>query len=647
MTDTLVARFLAGLPYELTKAQRRALAVIVADMAGPFPMHRLLQGDVGSGKTVVALAALLAAVQSGHQGALMVPTEVLAEQHFSAVRALLGDLEGPGGMAGGEVRVELLTSRVKGKARAAVLDGLASGEVGIVVGTHALLTEEVAFGSLGAVVIDEQHRFGVEQRATLRAKGADGDPDLLVMTATPIPRTAAMVIFGDLDLTTLDELPPGRLPVTTEWLPGRRRHGGEERGLGPGARGGGGRPPGLRRLPAGRRLAPGRGQVGHRGVRAAGGRASWPACGSGSCTGRWRRRPARRSWTASGPASSRCWWPRRSSRSASTSPRRRSWSSRAPTASASPSCTSCGAGSAGAARASWCYLLGGEEGNERLAAVAGSTDGFALAEADLRVRGEGTLLGARQKGQSDLRLASLTDAGDLALLDEARRVAETLVDEDPQLDGAPRPGRRGQAAAQRGRGGVPLQELIGPPVGWGRCGSSEAGAAGAGWPPSSRRRCGPTSDRVREAIFDILGSQGGVEGLRVVDLFCGSGALGVEALSRGAASATFVDLDPDALGRRPPEPRGGGPGRRAGHAGAGRAARMAGLRRRRGVRPRAVRPPLRLRGLAGAARRAAGGRRRHGIGGARSRCRGPWVVTRERRYGGTLVTVAHRSGDGS
>ncbi len=127
VSDTLMARFLSALPYELTKAQRRALAVIVADMAGPFPMHRLLQGDVGSGKTVVALATLLAAVQSGHQGALMVPTEVLAEQHFAAVRALLGDLEGPGGMAGGEVRVELLTSRVKGKARTAVLDGLAVG----------------------------------------------------------------------------------------------------------------------------------------------------------------------------------------------------------------------------------------------------------------------------------------------------------------------------------------------------------------------------------------------------------------------------------------------------------------------------------------------------------------------------------------
>ena len=168
--------------------------------------------------------------------------------------ALLGDLEGPGGMGGGEVRVELLTSRVKGKARAVVLDGLASGDVGIVVGTHALLTEEVAFGSLGCVVIDEQHRFGVEQRATLRSKGADGDPDLLVMTATPIPRTAAMVIFGDLDLTTLDELPPGRNPVDDRvaagggaWRPGP--------GLGTGAVGGGGGSPRLRRLPAGRGVA--------------------------------------------------------------------------------------------------------------------------------------------------------------------------------------------------------------------------------------------------------------------------------------------------------------------------------------------------------------------------------------------------------
>ena len=237
---TLVSRFLGALPFELTTAQRRALAVIVADLAGPFPMHRLLQGDVGSGKTVVALAALLGAVQSGHQGALMVPTEVLAEQHAVAVRQMLGALD---------VRVELLTSRVKGKARAQMLADLAAGDIAIVVGTHALLTDEVAFRALGMVVIDEQHRFGVEQRATLRAKGDEGDPDLLVMTATPIPRTAAMVIFGDLDLTVLDELPPGRVTVATKWLPQPRRR---AHRLGPGARRGRRGPSGLRRLPVGR-----------------------------------------------------------------------------------------------------------------------------------------------------------------------------------------------------------------------------------------------------------------------------------------------------------------------------------------------------------------------------------------------------------
>ena len=298
---------------------------------------------------------------------------------------------------------------------------------------------------------------------------------------------------------------------------------------------------------------------------------------------------------------------------------------------------------------SWCYLLGGEEGNERLTAVAGSTDGFALAEADLRVRGEGTLLGARQKGQSDLRLASLTDAGDMALLDEARQVAETMVDADPQLDGARRPGRRGQAAAERGRGGVPLQELTrsGSLIGWARCGSSEAGAVGAGCPPSCPPTVRPTSDRVREAIFDILGSQGGVEGLTVVDLFCGSGALGVEALSRGAASSTFVDLDPDALAAvrqnlaavgLDDEPatlvRAALPG----------LARDGG-RRDRSTSPCATRPTTSRTGRrcsARCGRTSSSWNRRHQL-----RLPEAWVVARERRYGGTLVTVAHRSVDGS
>ena len=433
--DTVVARFLAGLPYELTTAQRRALAVIVADMAGPFPMHRLLQGDVGSGKTVVAVAALLAAIQSGHQGALMVPTEVLAEQHFAAVRALLGDLEGPGGMAGGDVRVELLTSRVKGKARQAVLAGLATGEIGLVVGTHALLTDEVAFRSLGCVVIDEQHRFGVEQRAGLRAKGADGDPDLLVMTATPIPRTAAMVIFGDLDLTTLDELPPGRIPVTTQWLPGLG-HAGEE--------------------PAWERV---RAEV------AAGHRAFvvCPLVGDSlrveakSATEEYERLAA---GELAGLRVGLMHGQMAASAREEVMERFRTGAVEVLVATTVievgvdvPEATVMVVESAdrfGIAQlhqlrgrvgrgtaASWCYLLGGEDGNERLAAVAASTDGFALAEADLRLRGEGTLLGARQKGQSDLRLASLTDAGDLRLLDEARRVAEEIVAADPQLESHP------------------------------------------------------------------------------------------------------------------------------------------------------------------------------------------------------------------
>ncbi len=433
VTDTLMARFLARLPYELTTAQRQALAVIVADMAGPFPMHRLLQGDVGSGKTVVALAAVLGAVQSGHQGALMVPTEVLAEQHFSAVRALLGDLEGPGGMAGGEVRVELLTSRVKGKARAAVLAGLASGDVGLVVGTHALLTEEVGFASLGAVVIDEQHRFGVEQRATLRSKGADGDPDLLVMTATPIPRTAAMVIFGDLDLTTLDELPPGRIPVTTVWLPGEE-HAGQ----------------------AWQRV---REEV-------AAGHRAFVVCPLVSESVRVEATSATEEFerlAATELAGLRVGLMHGQMAAAAREEvmdRFRTGDLQVLVATTVievgvdvPEATvmvvesadrfgiaqlhqlrgRVGRGSA----ASWCYLLGGEEENERLAAVAGSTDGFALAEADLRLRGEGTLLGARQKGQSDLRLASLSDPGDVALLAEARRVAEAVVDEDPQLGAHP------------------------------------------------------------------------------------------------------------------------------------------------------------------------------------------------------------------
>jgi ATP-dependent DNA helicase RecG len=200
----LTRRLRATLPYVLTAAQERVWGEIRADMAAPFPMHRLLQGDVGSGKTIVAALGVLTAVEAGYQAAVMAPTEILAEQHFMTFRLLLDALGVP---------VTLLTSSLRGRDREARRAAVAAGEVGCVVGTHALVQEGVEFRRLGLVVVDEQHRFGVEQRARLKAKGER--PDLLVMTATPIPRTLALTLYGDLDVSVLDELPLGRRPVKT------------------------------------------------------------------------------------------------------------------------------------------------------------------------------------------------------------------------------------------------------------------------------------------------------------------------------------------------------------------------------------------------------------------------------------------------
>jgi ATP-dependent DNA helicase RecG len=200
----LARRLLASLPFALTPAQERVWREIRLDMAEPYPMNRLLQGDVGSGKTVVAALAILTAVESGYQAALMAPTEILAEQHVMTLTALLEPLAVP---------VALLTNAVKGRARERLLAELAAGEIGCVVGTHALVQENVKFHRLGLAVVDEQHRFGVSQRATLRRKGES--PDVLVMTATPIPRTLALTLYGDLEVSVIDQLPPGRKPVIT------------------------------------------------------------------------------------------------------------------------------------------------------------------------------------------------------------------------------------------------------------------------------------------------------------------------------------------------------------------------------------------------------------------------------------------------
>lgn len=202
---TLVEQGRRALPFTLTGDQEKALAEIAHDLARPVPMHRMLQGDVGSGKTVVALLAALQVLHHGHQVALMAPTELLALQHYQSFRRILDDLRVP---------VALLTSQVKGKERREIYDGLASGTIPIVIGTHALIQDEVRFHKLGMVVIDEQHRFGVLQRQNLMQKGAD--PHLLVMTATPIPRTLAMTLYGDLAVSVIREMPPGRKPVTTK-----------------------------------------------------------------------------------------------------------------------------------------------------------------------------------------------------------------------------------------------------------------------------------------------------------------------------------------------------------------------------------------------------------------------------------------------
>lgn len=209
----LVKQLRNRLSFQLTHSQERTLSEIVADMEQPHPMNRLIQGDVGSGKTIVAVLAALRVVECGYQTAIMAPTEVLAEQHYLTIHRWVEPLG---------VRVALLTSNVKGLERETIYKHIRSGEVQIVIGTHAVIQEQVEFHRLGLAIIDEQHKFGVVQRGLLKKKGEN--PDVLVMTATPIPRTLAMTLYGDLDISLIDELPPGRMPVTTKIFPESSRN---------------------------------------------------------------------------------------------------------------------------------------------------------------------------------------------------------------------------------------------------------------------------------------------------------------------------------------------------------------------------------------------------------------------------------------
>ena len=437
-TADLVRAFTERLPFALTGAQRRALRDIREDMAGSRPMHRLLQGDVGSGKTVVAAAAMLVSVQGGHQAAMMAPTEVVAEQHHGSLRKALDGLEVPDpGALGGKrsLRVELLTGRVPAAARRRVVDGISAGAVDVVVGTHALLTEDVRFADLGVVVIDEQHRFGVEQRAELRSRAASAGgptPDLLVMTATPIPRTAAMTVLGDLDVTELDELPAGRSPVTTVWA---RTPDDEDA--------------------AWQRV---RSEV-------AAGRRAYVVCPLVEGSGRVEARAATdelerlAAEVLAGIPLGLLHGQLPAAEKEAVMARFRSGD--VPVLVAT-TVVEVGvdvaeatvmvvedAGRFGIAQlhqlrgrvgrsdlASWCYLLDrsdAPEVAERLQALVATTDGFALAEVDLELRGEGTLLGTRQQGRSDLKLASLRRRH-RRLVAQAREVAAALLGDDPELE---------------------------------------------------------------------------------------------------------------------------------------------------------------------------------------------------------------------
>ena len=432
----LVRRFHEALPYPLTGAQRRAIAEIEVDLAAPQPMHRLLQGDVGAGKTVVAVSTLLAAVQGGHQGALMAPTEVLAEQHATGVRALLGELRvpDPGNLFGDRpLRVELLTNRVTGAERKDVLAGLADGTVDIAIGTHALIQEGVEFSSLGAVVVDEQHRFGVEQRAALRDKSGGRVPDVLVMTATPIPRTAAMTVYGDLDVSVLDELPPGRTPIVTKWANGPMLEA---------------------EVWADVRHEVGEGRQAYvvcplieesEKLEVASAEETYERLANDELQGlrlgllHGRLTPAEKEMTMS--------LFRAGQLDVLVATTVIEVGVDVPNATVMVILDADRFGIAqlhqlrgrvGRGRhESMCWLVTQEHdgGNPRVEALVASTDGFELAEVDLDLRGEGTLMSTMQKGRSDLKLASLRR--DRQLVVEAREAAFEIVDADPALSHHP------------------------------------------------------------------------------------------------------------------------------------------------------------------------------------------------------------------
>lgn len=445
-TGLLVRQYMDKIPYALTGAQARVLGEIKDDLLRPHPMSRLLQGDVGSGKSTIAAVSLLYALESGYQGALMAPTEILASQLFAEMAGHLTGMSHPDGRM---IVVEFLAAKTKVKDKRRILAGLADGSVDLVVGTHALLVDDVVFANLGLVVIDEQHRFGVEQRAALRAKGPGGSPDMLLMTATPIPRTAALTIWGDLSVSVLDELPPGRTPIKTSWLDG-------EPSLdvltGP--------PWDLVRseVEAGRQAYVVASLVeDNETIAAQSAEYAMEALTNGALNGLRLGLVHGKQKREDREATMREFKDGNLDVLVATTVIEVGVNVPNATVMVILDATRFGIaqlhqirGRVGrGAHASHCILTGkagSQDAVLRMQALVESTDGFYLSEVDLNLRGEGSVFGARQSGQSDLRVASLREDRDLLVV--CRNAAEKFLDGDPKL--LRRPGLRTEVKSEIG-----------------------------------------------------------------------------------------------------------------------------------------------------------------------------------------------------
>ncbi|HMN60459.1 MAG TPA: ATP-dependent DNA helicase RecG, partial [Anaerolinea sp.] len=429
VTDEWLDAHLAALPFPLTGAQTRAIAEIRTDLNSGRPMDRLLQGDVGSGKTVVAAMAIAMITSSGAQAAIMAPTSILAEQHYRSLTRLLATSggEGQGEPVLGEHQIRLLVGDTKEAEKAEIRDGLASGEVKLVIGTHALIEDPVVFQDLELVIIDEQHRFGVAQRAALRSKGPS--PHLLVMTATPIPRSLALTVYGDLDLLVMDEMPPGRQPVETHVLHPLERERGYQLIRSQVEQGHqafiiypqveqGEKEEALAAVESHARLQ----------------KEIFPRLKLGLLHGRMRPDEKESIMLAFRNGEYDILVSTSVVEVGVDIPNATvmliEGANRFGLAQLHQFRGRVGRGEAGA----YCLLIPDKEDaleNERLEVMASTNDGFVLAERDLEQRGPGDFLGTRQAGFSELRMANLTD---VKLIEKARAQAQAIFQADPELE---------------------------------------------------------------------------------------------------------------------------------------------------------------------------------------------------------------------